>query len=654
MSYSAYLSSLEQKYGLPSGLLAAQMQAESGGNPSAVSPKGALGLFQFMPDTAKQYGIDPLDPSQAAEGAARLNADNLRKYGGDIPSALAAYNWGPGNLDKNGLQNAPEETQNYIMKVASALNPISSANAAEISNEDIDAELARRGVNSPSFSNDDIDTELRSRGINPDQPEDKRAKYYGEAQQSMGPEGSLYGVQRALQAYAANAAQGIPLVGTFTDEAMSAIGALAGMGEGGSFGDKYVDLQQRQQALREAGQANNPGATALGQVGTALSTIGLIPTPKTVPRSLVSAAGQGAKYGMGYGLSYGAGNADSYQKTSDAIGERIENAVKSGALGAGVGGALGAVGYAVSPKPTKLTGDDLAKRANGLYDLAEQKGGHLNEATVNKWVNGASEKLPQTSAGKVIAGKNNVSDLVDRIQQLKDKPLSLRAAQEVDEALGDMAWSNTDKFGRLNKQGKQILDIQRGLRNMIDNATSANVYGGKEGFEALKQARKVWSQSLKVKEIERIINMGDPAVTDNPATAIRSGFRALLKNPNRLRPYSAEERDLIRRAAKANLTLEALRGIGSRLVGIGATATGHPLVGVASQAVSGAARGLAGEIQASRGQDIISNIVNPAAKAGAAQKIASEVTVQSLLEKQRQEVPNITVRPRAGYYKDKW
>ncbi len=111
------LAALEQQHGLPSGLLQSVMTAESAGNPNAVSPKGAQGLFQFMPQTAKAYGINPLDPQQAAVGAARMYGDLSKQFGGDVPSMLAAYNWGSGNLTRNGLQGAPQETRDYIAKV---------------------------------------------------------------------------------------------------------------------------------------------------------------------------------------------------------------------------------------------------------------------------------------------------------------------------------------------------------------------------------------------------------------------------------------------------------------------------------------------------------------------------------------------------------
>lgn len=107
---------LEKRYGLPSGMLAAVQRVESGGNPKAVSPKGAQGLFQIMPATAKELGVNALDPAQAADGAARYLAQNLKRFG--TPElALAAYNAGPGNVQKHGGIPPFKETQNYVLKV---------------------------------------------------------------------------------------------------------------------------------------------------------------------------------------------------------------------------------------------------------------------------------------------------------------------------------------------------------------------------------------------------------------------------------------------------------------------------------------------------------------------------------------------------------
>ncbi|MBB5408609.1 hypothetical protein HDG34_002546 [Paraburkholderia sp. HC6.4b] len=103
----------EARYGLPAGLLSAMAQKESSGNARAVSPAGARGLFQFMPATAREYGIDAFNPAQAADAAARKMSGLLTRYKGNLTYALSAYNWGEGNLDQHGLARAPAETRNY-------------------------------------------------------------------------------------------------------------------------------------------------------------------------------------------------------------------------------------------------------------------------------------------------------------------------------------------------------------------------------------------------------------------------------------------------------------------------------------------------------------------------------------------------------------
>lgn len=112
------LANLEKKYGLPSGLLDKIWSVESGRGKNMRSPAGAMGHFQFMPGTAKQYGLNnPDDFDQSSDAAARYFRDLMAKYGGNMEKAVAAYNWGPGNVDRNGLGRAPAETRGYLDKV---------------------------------------------------------------------------------------------------------------------------------------------------------------------------------------------------------------------------------------------------------------------------------------------------------------------------------------------------------------------------------------------------------------------------------------------------------------------------------------------------------------------------------------------------------
>lgn len=118
---SGQFGQLEAKYGLPTGLLRSVATVESSGNPYATSRAGAQGLFQFMPGTAKELGINPMNPEQAASGAARYLRQLLDQTGGNLPDALAAYNWGIGNVKNKGRAASPLETQMYVPKVLAGL-----------------------------------------------------------------------------------------------------------------------------------------------------------------------------------------------------------------------------------------------------------------------------------------------------------------------------------------------------------------------------------------------------------------------------------------------------------------------------------------------------------------------------------------------------
>jgi len=125
---SGLFSAHEQKNNLPPGTLDSVWNAESGRGKHMLSPAGAQGHFQFMPGTARQYGLsDPNNLEQSAAAAAQYLGELRMKYGGDMGKALAAYNWGPGNVDRKGMGAAPTETLNYMRKVMGGIPGASGA-----------------------------------------------------------------------------------------------------------------------------------------------------------------------------------------------------------------------------------------------------------------------------------------------------------------------------------------------------------------------------------------------------------------------------------------------------------------------------------------------------------------------------------------------
>lgn len=111
------------RYGLPRKLVRSVMAAESGFQPAAVSAKGAIGLMQLMPATAESLGANPYDPAENVDAGARYLRELLIRYNFGLWHALAAYNAGPGAVDRAAGIPPYRETVNYINRIGKNLAP---------------------------------------------------------------------------------------------------------------------------------------------------------------------------------------------------------------------------------------------------------------------------------------------------------------------------------------------------------------------------------------------------------------------------------------------------------------------------------------------------------------------------------------------------
>lgn len=117
------------RYRLDPSLITSVIAQESSFDPQAVSPAGAQGLMQLMPETAHALKVaDPFDPAQNIDGGSRYLAGLIKRYHGDVRMALAAYNWGMGNLEQQPAK-LPAETRHYVASIMQRWQADSSARA---------------------------------------------------------------------------------------------------------------------------------------------------------------------------------------------------------------------------------------------------------------------------------------------------------------------------------------------------------------------------------------------------------------------------------------------------------------------------------------------------------------------------------------------
>jgi len=543
------LASLEQKNGLPQGLLSAVMQQESAGNPNAVSPMGAKGAFQFMPETAAQYGIDPFNPEQAATAAAQMFGELSQKYQGDIPSMLAGYNWGQGNVDRKGLQNAPEETRNYIKK--------------------IQPQLGQQYADSGQIMNDASNIPPLPEGFTLEQPT---------ATPSQGipplPEGFV--LESEVQQPASQPVTQEPsLMETFDQSPF--------------MGRMQADFAKRKQQANAIANADQSGIENLIQtaglgvnllgdaagnvIGSGVRYINEAIPDNLVKRTLVNGATNLATdnpvlqaFGEGAGaVSEFAKEHPRLARNLQAVGSlgnvlpavgATEKAVQGGLYAAEKAGS-GAAKVAAAPVKgvalrakgfNALAGDDLkalvreeGKKTTAAYKAVDKTGTVVSKDSTKSLQDKINSKLAETDLDaefqpKTIAAlrvlKNNIKDKATGSGQI-----NLGKLDQFRRLLG-RAVSPEDKL-----VAAQLRDV---LDNHLDDLADTDLVGGtKDSINALNEARATASRGFAVEKIAKIIKKADG--DDN---AIRKGFTKFLEDDKNLRGFSGAEIEAFKQASK--------------------------------------------------------------------------------------------------------
>ena len=258
------------------------------------------------------------------------------------------------------------------------------------------------------------------------------------------------------------------------------------------------------------------------------------------------------------------------------------------------------------------TSAEAKQVASAFYDQAAKSGGVLTPKFTNNFIDSVTKQLPQTEVGKVVAGESPVSALVDRLGQLRDKQLSLPEAQEIDEALGNLVTKEYSVKG-MTADGKKIQDIQNALRDQIANAGEGDVEGGSTGFGDLSNARKAWSQAMKMRDLERVQERAN--MTDNPQTSVKTQLRTILTNPAKIRGYSPEEVDALKAATDRGAMGNLLHVFGSRLI---------PIAAGAAEAGTG---GLTSGLAAAGAAHVATTLMRNAASKMAANRLATAMQI---------------------------
>lgn len=413
----------------------------------------------------------------------------------------------------------------------------------------------------------------------------------------------------------------------FGDELQAGIAAYtsAPFVKGLSLGDAYDQALAGLRQENQQAQNDSPLAYLGGNVAGTLATGAGIARGATsaAPRLSGQVADLAATNPITAGATLGAaqGGLAGFGNGEGDFASRSSNAVHDAILGGFVGGATGGIASGISGRLAargnqRLSANDIKSQANAAYKKADEIGGVLKPEFTDDFLSKArSSILSDDELINTMKSNKPLADAFDDLNIFKGQPLTLQRAQALDEQLGNMIDAQTE-LGKVNKIGSKLLNVQREFRNSIENATEDQITGTKEGFQALKDGRKLWTKSIKLNDIERILQKADSA--DNKATVIKNGFSALQNKAGGLNGYTAEEKKAISIAAKTGLTTDILKVLGSRLGPIGAgilgTASTGPVGGIAagaaSYATSAAARRAAEAIQlgkANRVADLIAN-----------------------------------------------
>lgn len=565
MDFRALASKVAAEVGVDPAVFTRLVQNESSFNPNAKSKKGATGLAQLMPDTAQELGVDINDPEQNLRGGATYLKQQIDRFGSP-ELALAAYNAGPGAVQKaGGIPDFPE-TKSYVQKIMGSSDKLPTAKELWAS-FDVAGQTPNKGVTVFTPKNEPSDsTELPSakelwatfgeEKLNTPPPVSKADVAQDVAK--MGLKGAISSVMGATD------------LGGFQQDVMGrGMQSAATLGSRlaqmlGSRGLSQNDLTAIGQAPRTLGLSTMPSVQK-----AQASTQQFFGNPKTEQGTTAERVGSfapAALTGPGGILSRGAqviipGLAtDAAQRfTKGTPAEKyvppLVAALTGMATAGGAAGLKNAATKALANRDLQTT-EEIKNAGGNLYEQMKQEGVVVSKQRFDKFKNDLKSNLSKSGINHGLAkqSKESLDFILSKKGQIDFDELDLlrRNASRPFEA-GSGASSNDKRVAG---------ELVRSIDNFIQTLDSGTT--GKAA-SLLKQGQQLWSKQAKSGMIEQEIekakaNAGPMNVKLDDA--LRARFNKLSKDEKRMSQFTPEEQTAIKKVAKGGLVPDSLSVIG--------------------------------------------------------------------------------------------
>lgn len=206
------------------------------------------------------------------------------------------------------------------------------------------------------------------------------------------------------------------------------------------------------------------------------------------------------------------------------------------------------------PDIARMTPDELRITGGALFEKADRIGGGVKPEFWQEYVRRVQRNIAEPkdeliqSLNKVARKDNTVDDAFKAIMDVQESAQSYQAIRKSDEILGELANGQIDNMGRYTNEGRKLLGMQHTLRDLLDEAPESMFTGSGEAFDVANQAKRYWSASKRMEEVEKVIKRSKDA--RQPNTILKNGFRRIRDDKKLFKKFTPEEQFAIEKAAK--------------------------------------------------------------------------------------------------------